>query len=166
MGSLYICSALPCVLPGLPNDFCQVCKANCEATYHLMGLTGMVAIKINLFQLKNTYCGCFLRCVFCSPVDILLIYKVLNHVKTTAGGGADSQVAQKDDGRCWWKQCLPTWRSGDDPCVMRTSSASVHVFSYRPYSLEIHYRQSWSTWSTSSFSIFSSFSSSILQWFS
>ena len=34
------------------------------------------------------------------------------------------------------------------------SSASVHVFSYRPYSLEIHYRQSWSTWSLSSLSIF------------
>lgn len=38
--------------------------------------------------------------------------------------------------------------------VMRTSSASLHVFSYRPYSLEIHYRQSWSTWSTWSVYIF------------
>ena len=123
MGSFYICSALPCGLPGLPNDFCQVCKANCEATYHLMDLTGMVAKKINLFQLKKY----LLRCVFCSPLHTLTrIYMVLKHVKTTEGGGADSQVAQKDYGRCCWKQCLPTWRSGDDQCGRH------HVISIRP----------------------------------
>ena len=111
MESLYmcnVCSALPCILP---NDFCEVCMTHCEVTCHLRDLQRMaprhqpVSIIVHVAHADVFYL-CILYMMYimfaCCPLKNFL------HGLETAGGGADSQVAQKDDGRCWWKQRVPT----------------------------------------------------------
>ena len=67
--------------------------------------------------------------------------QILKWLKKMMGDAVGSNVCQPDG-------------AGMIHADVIMSSASAHVFSYRPYSLEVHYRQSWSTWSLSSLSIF------------